>query len=212
MFHRRRSPRALLPSATPGGPVRSAIQSGLEAAAPRTRGRSKLGRALAPGTTFLVSLAGWLAWLAALYRGRVVAQASRETTAPAPRVWEIFEDLDRWRAWQPAVVEAGWLGRARWEPGARFRWTIHRLRVVSRVTAARPGAEAVWEHLIWGHYDRFTWRFLPRGSGSRIEAQVELAGWSVWLLAPWLQMSLNQTLREWVDALAARAEMVDGGP
>ena len=206
-----RSLRALRPRARLRRRRGPTVQSRVEATPALARGQSRRGRPLFPALVLLTSLGGWLAWLALLYRGRIVAQAAAVAGCPAGRVWEIFQDIDRWPEWRPAIVEAGWLGRERWQPGARFRWTIHGLRIVSTIVATRANSEVAWEHPIWGHAGRFGWRFADRGSATGIEAQIEFSGWSVWLLAPWLQMSLNRTVRQWVDALVARAETMDHG-
>ncbi|HEX2172242.1 MAG TPA: SRPBCC family protein, partial [Dehalococcoidia bacterium] len=158
-----------------------------------------------------ITVAGWLAWNAALYRGQVVAEAQVATTAPAERVWDILENLDRWPHWFPQVAEAGWLGRPGWEPGSWFRWTQGRLRMVSEVDAVTPGSAAGWHSRFWGFIDRYEWQIAETQSGTTIEARRAIGGWGLWLAAPWFQMQLNRHLRDWAEALAAEAERAPAG-
>lgn len=168
--------------------------------------RPKRGRP--PLLGLAIAGTGWLAWNAALYRGRVLAEAVATTTAPAERVWAIFEDLDRWPLWQPEIPEAGWLGRRRWEPGSRFRWTLGRLRMVSVVDAVVPGAAASWHSSIWGLRGRFEWRVSEDRSGTTIEMRQAIGGWGPWVIGPWFQSQLNHAVQAWLAALVAAAERV----
>lgn len=166
----------------------------------------KKPRPIAPAAFCLITVGGWFAWLALLYRGRVEARAIGASTVPPERVREIFDDVDRWPLWQPEIPESGWLGRDHWQPGARFRWTLRGLRQTSIVEEHRAPAERAWRTQIWGYLDRATWRITAGPPGTRVEARSVLSGWGVWIAAPLLQLQVNHALRRWVDALVARAQ------
>jgi hypothetical protein len=207
MFGRRKAPEVLSPVARAAhslAPAARRLPERILPPAPRPN------RVRPPLLGLALAGAGWLAWNATLYRGQVLAEAEATTTAPADRVWAIFEDLDRWPLWQPDIPEAGWLGRRRWEPGSRFRWTLGRLRMVSIVDAIEPGTAASWHSATWGYRGRFEVRVTESRTGTAVEMRHAIGGWGLWLGAPWFQTKLNRTGQAWVAALIAAAERAEG--
>lgn len=158
---------------------------------------------LAATLPLAITGAGWLAWVALLYRGRVEARAAALVDRPYEEVQAVFADVDRWPTWQPDIPEAGWLGREQWESGARFRWTIRGVRIVSNVEAAGDG-EYIWQQTGWGFRGTTRWEFGREGRGTALAVQTDLKGWAVWLAAPYFQAELNQTVDRWVQALTVR--------
>lgn len=112
--------------------------------------------------------------------------------APAPRVWEVMSDVDRWHEWTPSIRSV-----QRHDTGA--------LAVGHRVTIRQPRLPpARWEVNEWEPDRQFTWvstapgvqvtarhEVEPRGEGSRANLSLEIRGVLGGLLG-WLTGTITQ--------------------
>jgi uncharacterized membrane protein len=76
----------------------------------------------------------------------MITEDSVEIDAPAPLVWEVFSDVERWPEWTASVTSLTALDGPGLAVGKRFAIKQPRMgRLVWRVTEIRPGSSWTWE-------------------------------------------------------------------
>lgn len=103
-------------------------------------------------------------------------QRSRETTAPAPKVWSIWSDPSTWPSWNPDIemcdvggkIREGASGAMRTKSGGSHKIAIRDVAEGRTFTLVSDG--------IPGHKLHFTCSVVPAGAGSRISQAVTIHG------------------------------------
>jgi uncharacterized membrane protein len=76
----------------------------------------------------------------------MITDSSVEIEAPAPTVWDVFTDVERWPEWTTSVERVEALDGPGLAVGKRFAIKQPRFpRLVWRVTAIEPGTSFTWE-------------------------------------------------------------------
>lgn len=131
---------------------------------------------------------------------------SRETTAPAARVWEIWSDTSTWDSWNPDVSSM--------EPGRPLELGAettmhtkdgrhHRMRVV----ALEPGRKfSLQTSPVPLSKFTFTCTVAPAGAGSTIRQAVSMSGALGWLMSATAGDRIAEGFRGVLDGLARAAE------
>jgi uncharacterized protein YndB with AHSA1/START domain len=132
------------------------------------------------------------------------------TPASVETVWRILADLDRWKDWNPTIVEIVPLTAEGLRIGARYRVTQSGLRpAVYEVTDCTPNEAFTWVQKLPGGELIADHRIASRDGAS----QVELSFYSKGPLANFVTMLLSGKIREFVGkearALKARCEATD---
>jgi hypothetical protein len=131
---------------------------------------------------------------------------SRETSAPAEKVWQIWSDTSTWGEWNPNVttmdmpppIALGKTGVMN-TPAGRH----HHMKVVD----VQPGRSFTLEtSVIPLSTFRFMCRVEPVGEGTRISQTVKVVGPMGWLFDPMMGDRIAQDFDKLLDGLAKKAE------
>ena len=131
---------------------------------------------------------------------------SRETAAPAEKVWSIWIDTGGWGEWNPNVttmdmtppVALGKEGVMNTPAGQH-----HRMKVID----FQPGRSFTLEtSVIPLSRFQFTCSVAPAGGGSRISQTVKVVGPMGWLFDPLMGDQVARDFDKVLDGLAERAE------
>jgi uncharacterized membrane protein len=108
----------------------------------------------------------------------MITDSSAEIDAPAPVVWEVFADVERWPDWTASMTEVTALDGPGLAVGKRFAIKQPRLpRVVWEVTEVDPGFSWTWCTRSPGATTLATHEVTPDGPGrTRIDQRIEQHG------------------------------------
>jgi uncharacterized membrane protein len=103
---------------------------------------------------------------------------SIEIAAPAPLVWEVFADVERWPEWTASVRRLTALGDAPLAIGNRYRIEQPRFpKLVWEVVALDPGASWSWEQRSPGNRSVATHEVVPLdGERTLVRQRIEQTG------------------------------------
>jgi uncharacterized membrane protein len=95
----------------------------------------------------------------------VITNNSIEIDAPAPIVWEVFVDAERWPQWTASVTRVVALDGPGIEVGKRFEINQPRLpKLMWEVTEVDPGTSWTWRQRSFGGTTSATHRLIPQDS------------------------------------------------
>ncbi|SHM19398.1 SRPBCC family protein [Actinacidiphila paucisporea] len=101
--------------------------------------------------------------------------------APAPRVWQILTDVERWPELTASMTSVRGLDTPRPTLGARFDVRQPKLRkALWTVTRVDEGTSFVWESRAPGVLSRATHLVEPDGDGTRLTLTLDQSGFLAW--------------------------------
>ena len=99
-------------------------------------------------------------------------EASIEIEAPAPVVWDVFTDVERWSEWTASIERIVPLDGAAIEVGKRFEIKQPRMpKLVWEVTEVEPGTSWTWRQRSPGATTFATHEVVPHGPGRTLVRQ-----------------------------------------
>lgn len=110
-----------------------------------------------------------------------------DVAAPPETVWAVMTDVERWPEWTGSVRRAAILDGADFGPGCRVRLRQPGFApAVWQVTGFDPPRSFTWESRSLGTRAVGSHRVAANGRGSTVTLAVELEGWLIRVLAPWI--------------------------
>jgi uncharacterized membrane protein len=102
----------------------------------------------------------------------MITDSSVEIDAPAPVVWEVFADVERWSAWTASIERIVALDGPAIEVGKRFEIKQPRLpTLVWEVTAVDPGGSWTWRQRSFGGTAFATHEVIAQDAGGTLVRQ-----------------------------------------
>ena len=126
----------------------------------------------------------------------MVVTDSLEMEVPPATAWGILGDVDQWPAWTPTMTSV------RRGEGGPFQVGSTALIKASglpaclwKVTAMTAGESFTWETRRPGMQMRATHQLVPTAAGCRSEQRLEMSGWLVTLLTPFVRKSAASAIQ-----------------
>jgi uncharacterized protein YndB with AHSA1/START domain len=102
----------------------------------------------------------------------MITDSSIEIDAPAPTVWDVFVDVERWAEWTASIERIVPLDGPAIEVGHRFEIKQPRMpNLVWEVTAVEPGASWTWRQRSPGGTTLATHEVVPEGADRTLVRQ-----------------------------------------
>lgn len=102
----------------------------------------------------------------------MITDSSIEVDAPAPTVWDVFTDVERWSEWTASIERIVPLDGAGIEVGKRFEIKQPRMpKLVWEVTKVDPGTSWTWRQRSPGATTLATHEVVPQGGGRTLVRQ-----------------------------------------
>jgi uncharacterized protein YndB with AHSA1/START domain len=102
----------------------------------------------------------------------MITDSSIEISAPAPTVWDVFTDVERWSEWTASIEHIVPLDGPGIEVGNRFEIKQPRMsKLVWEVTEVDPGTSWTWRQRSPGATTLATHEVVPRGPGQTLVRQ-----------------------------------------
>lgn len=133
----------------------------------------------------------------------VTAQASATTPAPRSAVFALLADLEGWSAIYPELRDLEAAGPA--TLGRAFRFRSGPMLVEAEVTGFEPDRLVAFEGRARAASSTYVFRLEDDGEGTSIVAAQSMDGMAVRTMRPMLQKIADQSLEDWVAALARAA-------
>jgi uncharacterized membrane protein len=146
----------------------------------------------------------------------MITESSIEIDAPAPVVWTVFTDVERWPQWTASVERVVPLDGPDIEVGKRFEIKQPRFpKLVWEVTEVEPGLSWTWRQRSPGGTALATHEVLAQGERTLVRQRIEQKG-PVGVAIGWAVRRLTKRyLRLEAEGLKARSEQEhrsDGPP
>jgi uncharacterized protein YndB with AHSA1/START domain len=102
----------------------------------------------------------------------MITDSSIEISAPAPTVWDVFTDVERWSEWTASIERIVPLDGPGLEVGNRFEIKQPRMaKLVWEVTDVDPGTSWTWRQRSPGATTLATHEVVPCGPGQTLVRQ-----------------------------------------
>jgi uncharacterized protein YndB with AHSA1/START domain len=102
----------------------------------------------------------------------MITDSSIEISAPAPTVWDVFTDVERWSEWTASIEHIVPLDGPGIEVGNRFEIKQPRMsKLVWEVTEVDPGTSWTWRQRSPGATTFATHGVVPHGPGQTLVRQ-----------------------------------------
>ena len=133
-------------------------------------------------------------------------ERSRETTAPAERVWSIWSDPSTWPSWNPDIEMVDVGGRIREGAAGAMRTKSGGSHVIAISDVAEGRTFTLVSDGIPGHKLHFKCEVAPAGAGSRISQAVTIHGPLAFLFNPMMGGQIANSFPALLDGLAKAGE------
>lgn len=136
----------------------------------------------------------------------VIVRDEIRIDAAIAEVWRLHTDINGWTSWRDDVSVARLDGT--FATGAVFHWETGGLSIDSTICAVEPQQRTVWGGPAAGIEGRHVWTFFPDGDGTRVVTEESWAGPPVDADPQQAHRLLTDSIRVWLQSLAAAAQPV----
>jgi hypothetical protein len=134
----------------------------------------------------------------------VTARASIDVAASPERIWELMTGFADWPSWNPDIKWAEIDGDL--VPGTGFRWKAGPGVIRSRLTRVEAPSHLEWTGKTMGIRAAHVWRIEPAGGGAKVVTEESWNGLLPRLFSGFSRRTLEDSLRDGLEALKAAAE------
>ncbi len=134
----------------------------------------------------------------------VVSSAETSIAAPITTVWRLLSDLAHWPDWNRAISSMRLEGPL--QAGTVFRWRSGGSRIVSRLEDIEAPRRIAWSGRTMGIRALHVYELDEDDQGTRVRTEESFAGLVARLLRGMLRKTLDQELREGLEALRIESE------
>ena len=133
---------------------------------------------------------------------------SATTKARPEHIWKVFEKLDQWAWWNPAITKTRWTSGQPWQKGSHFVMELERpkrLKFDCEVLDASP-AKVGWRgkgHMTVGEH-WFT--FEEQNGVTQMKTWETLTGFGSMFVGKGMQQKTIDMYKVWLERLALEAE------
>lgn len=124
--------------------------------------------------------------------------------APPGQVWQLMANVNQWSRWQKDISQPRMTGP--FQAGNSFDWKSSGLSIHSTLSVATPNSKIVWSGPALGSFAIHSWTFSVRNGLTCVEVNESMDGWLVRLARPIFQKALDQSIKQWLQALKQAAE------
>ena len=124
-------------------------------------------------------------------------------------IWKVFEKLEQWAWWNPAIGKTKWTSGQPWEKGSHFQMDLERPKRLSfdcEVLDASPN-KVGWRgkgHMTTGEH---WFSFQENGSGvTQMKTWETLSGFGSAFIGKGMKEKTVEVYKVWLERLAAEAE------
>ncbi|ABW65968.1 SRPBCC family protein [Desulfosudis oleivorans] len=110
----------------------------------------------------------------------MIIKAVVQINAPRQRVWDVFADIQNWKAWNPVCRECRFEAGNALVKGACISFELNPLilplRIAPKVTHCKPGEKVVWEGFRLGIHAVHEFYFAEKNGGVELTSIENFSG------------------------------------